>query len=48
MSVVDIPVVKGKVKFTLVQALRFCTDLTAYRGSRGVALPFHDRGTRMG
>jgi len=32
---------KGKkVKVTLVQALRLCTGRTAYRGSRGIALPF--------
>ena len=36
-----------KVKVTLVQALRLCTGLTAYRGSRGIVLPFHDHGTRM-
>jgi hypothetical protein len=36
------------VKCTLVQALRFCTDRTAYRGRRGIALPFHDHGTRRG
>jgi hypothetical protein len=35
-----------KVKFTLVQALRLCTGRTAHRGSRGIALLFHDRGTR--
>ena len=40
--------VKSKVKVTLVQALRLCTDRTAYRGSRGIALPFHDHGTRRG
>ena len=38
----------GKVKCTLVQALRLCTDRTAHRGSRGIALPFHDHGTRRG
>ena len=38
----------GKVKFTLVQALRLCTGRTAYRGSRGIALLFHDHGTRRG
>jgi hypothetical protein len=27
---------------------RLCTGRTAYRGSRGIALPFHDRGTRRG
>jgi hypothetical protein len=40
--------VKVKVKRTLVQALRLCTGRTAHRGSRGVALPFHDHGTRRG
>ena len=40
--------VKVKVKVTLVQALRLCTGRTAYRGSRGIALPFHDHGTRRG
>ena len=39
---------KGKVKCTLVQALRLCTSRTAHRGSRGIALPFHDHGTRRG
>jgi len=38
--------VKVKVKFTLVQALRLYTGRTAHRGSRGIALPFHDRCTR--
>ena len=39
----------GKVvKCTLVQALRVCTGRTAHRGSRGIALPFHDHGTRRG
>jgi hypothetical protein len=38
--------VKVKVKCTLVQALRFCTGQTAHRGSRGIALPFLDHGTR--
>jgi hypothetical protein len=40
--------VKVKVKVTLVQALRLCTGHTAYRESRGIALPFHDHGTRRG
>ena len=40
--------VKVKVKCTLVQALRLCTGRTAYRGTRGIALPFHDHGTRRG
>ena len=35
-------------KVTLVQALRLCTGRTAHRGSRGIALPFHDHGTRRG
>jgi len=39
---------KVKVKCTLVQALRLCTDRTARRGSRGIALPFHEHGTRKG
>jgi hypothetical protein len=34
---------KVKVKVTLVQALRICTGRTAYRGSRGIALLFHDQ-----
>ena len=38
----------GKVKYTLVQALRLCTVRTAHRGSRGIALPFHDHGIRRG
>jgi len=37
-----------KVKCTLVQALRLCTGRTAHRGSRGIALLFHDHGTRRG
>ena len=40
--------IKKKVKVTLVQALRLCTGRTAYRGSRGIALHFHDHGTRRG
>ena len=41
---------KGKkgVKVTLVQELRLCTGRTPHRGSRGIALPFHDHGTRRG
>ena len=38
--------VKVKVNCTLVQALRLCTGRTAHRGSRGITLSFHDRGTR--
>jgi hypothetical protein len=37
---------KKKVKCTLVQALRLCTGHTAHRGSGGIALLFHDHGTR--
>ena len=37
---------KSKVKVTLVQKLRLCTGRTARRGSRGIAIPFHDHGTR--
>ena len=29
---------KGKVKCTLVQALRLCTGRTVHRGSRGIAV----------
>ena len=32
-----------KVKVILVEALRLCTGCTAQRGSRGIALPFHDQ-----
>jgi hypothetical protein len=39
---------KLKVKVTLVQALRLCTGRTAHRGSRGIALLFHDHGNRRG
>jgi hypothetical protein len=39
---------KVKVKCTLVQALRLCTGRTAHRGSRGIALLFHDHGSRRG
>ena len=37
-----------KVQCTLVQALRLCTGRKAHRGSRGIALPFYDHGTRRG
>ena len=40
--------VKVKVKCILVQALKLCTDRTAHRGSRGIALLFYDHGTRRG
>ena len=39
---------KVRVKCILVQALRLCTGRTARRESRGIALPFHDHGTRRG
>jgi hypothetical protein len=35
-------------KCTLVQGLGLCTDRTARRGSRNIALLFHDHGTRKG
>ena len=38
----------SKVQCTLVQTLRLCTGRTAHRGCRGIALPFHDHGTRRG
>jgi len=37
-----------KVKVTLVQALRLFTGCTAHGGTRGIALLFHDHGTRRG
>jgi len=40
--------VKLKVKVTLAQALRLCTGRTAHRGSRGIALLFHENGTKRG
>ena len=36
----EVPCTVKKVKCTLVQALRLCTDPTAHRGSRGIALFF--------
>jgi len=39
---------KLEVKVTLLQALRLCTGRTAHRGSRDIALLFHDYGTRRG
>jgi hypothetical protein len=39
---------KKTINCILVQALRFCTSRTAHRGSRGIALPFHDHDTRRG
>jgi hypothetical protein len=40
--------IKDKGKCTLVQTLRLCTGRTVHRVSRGIALPFHDHGTRRG
>jgi hypothetical protein len=40
--------IKGNVKCTLVQALRFCTGRTAHWESRSIALIFYDYGTRKG
>ena len=40
--------IKVKVKSTLVQTLRLCTGRTAYNSTRGIALPFHEHGTRRG
>jgi len=49
LSARDMLKTKGKkVKCTLVQALRLCTGRTAHRVSRGIALLFHDHGTRRG
>jgi hypothetical protein len=38
----------SKIKCTLVHTLRLCTGRTAHEGSRGIALPYHDHGTRRG
>ena len=48
MALPVVVLLKKNVKVTLVQALRLCTGRPAYRGSRGIALPFHDHGTRRG
>jgi hypothetical protein len=40
--------IKIKVKCTIVQALRLCTCLSAHRGSKDLALPLLDHGTRRG
>ena len=37
-----------KVKCTLVQALRICTGCMTHKGSKRIAVPFHDHGTRRG
>jgi hypothetical protein len=39
---------KKWVKCSLVQVLRPCTGRTTHRGNRGIALLFHDHGTRRG
>jgi hypothetical protein len=39
---------KVKVKVTLVQALKFCTSRTAHRGSKVIALFFHDQRHEKG
>ena len=38
----------SKVKCTLAQALRLCIGRMAHRVSRGIALLFHDHGTKRG
>ena len=48
LSIINYSLFKVKVKCTLVQALRLCTGRTAHRGSRGIALPFHNHGARRG
>jgi len=42
LSVVDemFAFLRDKVRYTLVQALRLCTDRTAHMESRGITLPF--------
>jgi hypothetical protein len=37
-----------KKMVTPVQALRLCTGRTSHSGSRGIALLFHDHGTKRG
>ena len=37
-----------KINCTPVRALSLCTGRKAHRGSRGIALPFHDHSTRRG
>jgi hypothetical protein len=48
LAIVSQLLIYKKVKCTLVQALRLCTGRTAHRGRGGIALPFHDHGTRRG
>ena len=40
--------VKSKVKCTLLQALRLCTDRTAFKENTGMVLLFFDHVTRRG
>jgi hypothetical protein len=47
-NIVQSAYVEVMVKCTLVQALRLCTGRAAHRESRGIAVPFHDHGTRRG
>jgi len=42
------PATDIQLKSTLVQALRLCKGRTAHMESRGIALLFHDHGTRRG
>jgi hypothetical protein len=44
----EVTTLKVKVKYILVQALKLCTCHTAQRRSSGIALLFHDHGTRRG
>ena len=48
IKVTVIGVVKVKSTLVFIQALRLCKGRTTHRGSRGIALPFHDHGTRRG
>jgi len=43
-----VDLIEGVVRCALVQALKFCTDRTAHRGSTCIALLFPDHGTRRG
>ena len=44
----DIPILRAILQCTIAQALGLCTGRTVHRGSRGIALSFHDHGTRRG
>jgi hypothetical protein len=48
MFIYLVKVLLKKVKVTLVQALMLCTGRMAHRGSRGIALLFHDHGIKRG